>query len=180
MRMGAHAVLGDVLPARVQAVRGEAVGVDVDVLVVLAVPALIVDVEQVLAVRGLQDEFHCRLAPDKLGIHEVDLVPRLHLEDDMAVEPLAILLRALAPALELILAAQILLGLDHQFDRVVDLERGVEHLPPDVLPALRALLAPHQALTNALVAERVAASRRSAPNDQVHADRARQSLDLLE
>ena len=67
---------------------------------------------------------------------------------------------------------------DH-LDRIINLSRSLENLLSNVFAALGTFSLSNQTLCDALVTEGVAADGDTAGDDEVHADRTRQSFDFL-
>jgi len=177
---GAHPVLGNVSSFSIKPKRRNSMGVDVQVFIVLPVPALVVQVEKVLPVGALYHQLNCRTAPDQFCIAHVNSFPGLDSSEPVAIEPFVIFGYALLPAFELLAIPCQLLRVDLHLDGVVDDQRHLEHLLPDGLAALGAVLLANKAFGNALVTKAMAADGYPASNDEVHANRAGEALDCFE
>lgn len=98
----------------------------------------------------------------------------------MPIDPLFVFLHPLLPAFEFFWLSLVLFGEDDHLDRVVHHKRELENFSPDVFAALWALLSPHEALKDALVAKRMAADSDPTGHDEVHAYWAGEALHFFE
>ena len=72
----------------------------VDVLIVLSVPALIMEVQKVLAILGFYDQLDSRSAPNIFSVIHIQLVSWLDRGDLVASNPVLVLFHSFFPALE--------------------------------------------------------------------------------
>jgi hypothetical protein len=124
-------VAGDVGALGVGAEFGETRGAQEDVLVVLAVPALVVDVEEGGAVFGVEDHLYVGDAPDVLGVADVESLACLDGGDSADFALLADLVVLFLKLAELLRVG--LLG-EHLLDQLVDEGLPDDALAPDVGP----------------------------------------------
>lgn len=115
-----HTIDRNVSPCRIDPRWRDPVAVDEYVLIVLAVPAVVVDVEQVLSVVSLHDQLNRRLAPNLLGIQDVYLVASLQtLHDGLLLHPPLVALDPFLPPLLLFGVALVASSMDEHLDGVI-------------------------------------------------------------
>jgi hypothetical protein len=125
----------------------------VDVLVILSVPAFVMEIQQILTIPGSYYELYCCPAPNVLSVVNVQFFAGFDRVNLVARDPVLVLFRSLLPALKLFGLPLILFCEYDHLDGIVDHERELKNLSSDILAALRALFSPHEALRDALVAE---------------------------
>jgi len=115
------------------------------------------------------------VAPDELGVEHVKLRPCFHgVVHFVLLLPYLMVLNLVTESLGLIFALS-----DHSH-RLINQLAPLQHPLTNILSAVGALSPPQQTFRNALLAERVPTHCRLALDNQVHADRALEALNLTE
>lgn len=143
----------------------------VDIFIILSVPPLIVNIQQILVISRLDHQLNSSLAPNILGVASINFIARLYRFNLMAVYPLLVLLHPLLPPLKLFDVAFIFTAHHNHLDRVVDHKTLLKNLPPDVLPALRTLLLSDNTFVYALMTEGMTTDCYSTTDNEIHTNR---------
>lgn len=118
-------------------------------------------------------------APYVFCIEYIDLIANFHACNIMAFNPFLVLLHPFKPLVMFLLVAIISLSIHNQFNCVINHERFLQDSLPNDFSALRAFLLSNEALSDALVAERMTTYSYPTVYDQIHTYGTSESFHLL-
>ena len=144
--------------------------ININIFIILSVPAFVVNVEQILSVICFYYHFYRSFAPYVLCITCINLFARFYRFDYMTFDPFSVGLHSFIPSKIIRVITFLFFTVRNHFDRVVDQQWWLKDLTSNVLSALWALLFSYHAFSNAMVAKRVTAYRYTAADDVIHTD----------
>jgi hypothetical protein len=123
-------------------------------------------VEQILTILTSHDKLDRSLAPNILGVTNIDQVTGLHLEQYMSRHVLMVLHHALLPPIEFIWSLLCRLELN----RTVNYQALLQNFSPNNSSALWALLLSYKTFCDALMAITMSTDCNTATDDGIHAN----------
>ena len=157
---------------------GNASVTDENVFVVLAAPALVMDVQQGFLVFRFDLQLNQRGTPNVLCVQHVNSISSLNFINFVFIQPSLVIIDSLFESLCLFFVPKRTFTVNQHLDRIVDDVRLLKDPLSDVFAAMRALLFPDHALGNALFAKRMSTYCCPAAYDVVHTNRTSQPIQL--
>ena len=152
--------------------------INVNIFIVLPIPAFVVNIEQIHSVICFYHHFYSCFAPNVLCITCINLFTWFNRFNYMTFDPFVISLNSFIPAKIIWDISFLFSAICNHFDRVVYQQWRLKDLTSNILSALWTLFFSDHTFTNALMAKRVATNCYSTADDIIHTDWTCQTLNF--